>query len=134
MEFFGGCSCGAVRYRARGQPHDIVNCHCDRCRRSAGAPFVPWATFKADQFEFVGDVPKEYRSSPLVARTFCSVCGTSLTNRNVDQPDEVFVNICSLDNAESIRPERHIWVSRQLSWVCLVDDLPRMEEDDGSGD
>lgn len=42
----GGCLCGAVRYEATGRPHNVTHCHCADCRRSSGAAFVRWASFR----------------------------------------------------------------------------------------
>ena len=43
----GGCLCGRVRYRVAGAPVRVTHCHCTLCRRSAEAPFLTWATFRA---------------------------------------------------------------------------------------
>jgi hypothetical protein len=32
----GGCYCGAVRYRAKDVPPDVIECHCSQCRKQAG--------------------------------------------------------------------------------------------------
>ena len=34
----GGCRCGAVRYHVSGEPAYAALCHCNDCRKSAGAP------------------------------------------------------------------------------------------------
>jgi hypothetical protein len=49
--FRGGCLCGAVRYEAQGPATQLCFCHCESCRRAAGAPGVPWATFQAANFK-----------------------------------------------------------------------------------
>ncbi|RAP56985.1 hypothetical protein [Oleiagrimonas sp. MCCC 1A03011] len=41
----GHCLCGAVAYVARSEPVNPHYCHCDACRRSAGAPVVAWVNF-----------------------------------------------------------------------------------------
>lgn len=38
----GGCACGAIRYRVEGRPLVSSVCHCRTCRKTAGAPLVPW--------------------------------------------------------------------------------------------
>lgn len=121
----GGCLCGAVRYTAAGTPYDIVHCHCQRCRRSVGAPFVTWASFPAVGFVFTEAEPASYWSTAQVCRTFCERCGTSLTNRSQSRPDEVVVNAASLDEPERIAPEQHIWTSERVRWIELADGLPQ---------
>jgi hypothetical protein len=124
MEYTGGCFCGAIRYRITGEGYDAVNCHCRRCRRSVGAPFVSWVSFRVEEFEYTAGAPAEYESSPGALRAFCSVCGTSLGNRRVDRPEEIVISICSLDQPETVAPGLHIWGSEQLPWVRLADGLP----------
>jgi hypothetical protein len=36
----GGCLCGAIRYEGIGEPYNVTHCHCEDCRKSAGAPFA----------------------------------------------------------------------------------------------
>ena len=44
----GGCLCGAVRYRAQGEPRAALHCHCADCRRASGVAFLSWAAFPRD--------------------------------------------------------------------------------------
>ena len=37
----GGCLCGAIRYRVTAEPQGRTLCHCESCRRAAGAPPSP---------------------------------------------------------------------------------------------
>ena len=32
----GGCLCGKVQFEIAGEPRDIVNCHCSKCRKFHG--------------------------------------------------------------------------------------------------
>ena len=123
-ERFGGCFCGAVRYRVRGEPHPVCHCHCLNCRRSSGAPFVTWAEFDSADLTFVSGEPGTYVQEERVERTFCRECGTSLTYRR-RQSSRLDVAVASLDDPESVTPADHLWTSRQLSWIRLDDGLPR---------
>ena len=71
MELTGGCHCGAVRYRLTGAPAYAALCHCDDCRKSAGAPLVHWTCFPAASFELTQGELRDYRSSDLGTRSFC---------------------------------------------------------------
>jgi len=119
----GGCLCGAIRYRASGMPYDATSCHCNTCRRATGAPFVSWTSFRRDEFTVEKGQPVVYESSPGVERTFCGRCGTALTYRRTDQPDEIDVTIASLDDASAVAPADHTWTRHRLSWVVLRDAL-----------
>jgi hypothetical protein len=123
--FNGGCLCGAVRFRATGEPRYLCYCHCESCRRAAGATSVPWATFARERFELTGPALVEYRSSAQVLRGFCGTCGSSLTYRNEARADEVDVILAALDEPALLAPAAHVWVADKLTWVRIEDDLPQ---------
>jgi len=120
----GGCLCGAVRYQASGPAYGITHCHCRTCRRASGAPFVTWAGFDSDKFEFTQGQPASYGSSKNVVRTFCSRCGTALTYQRLDLLDSIDVTSGSMDDPEKIKPEDHTWTESRISWIILADPLP----------
>jgi len=124
-EYEGGCLCGAVRFRAEGPASNSTLCHCTSCRRAAGAPVVAWVTFGATSFALTRGEAVRYRSSPLVIRTFCGRCGTSLCYTRDDEPETIDVTTASLDRAREFAPSDHIWTSDALPWMHGVDPLPR---------
>ncbi|MGI8482058.1 MAG: GFA family protein [Chthoniobacterales bacterium] len=119
----GGCLCGAVRNEATGQPYNITHCHCEDCRRSSGAAFVTWASFRRPKFHFAQGEP---RTVPWAGRlrSFCAACGTPLTFLSGPETEEVDVTVCSFDRPESVSPGDHTWVSDTLSWIRRDDALP----------
>ena len=119
--FRGGCLCGAIRYEASGQPYNITHCHCLDCRRSSGAPFVTWASFRRNEFRFVRGRPRKLRWAGR-QRSFCPQCGAALTF--MSGPDEIDVTVCSLDNAGRVLPADHTWTEDRLPWIRLADNLP----------
>lgn len=124
----GGCLCGALRYQVRGEPITVALCHCSMCRRSAGAPVVAWAMYAREDFAFVEGKPALYSSSPGAERGFCGNCGTQLTFTAEFLPGLVDLTVASLDDASRLPPQMHIWESRRLPWLELVDALPRHPE------
>ena len=68
-----------------------------------------------------------HRSSPQVERGFCSVCGTSLTYRHELRVGDVDFTLVSLDAAEGIEPQMHIWVQGKLPWVHINDGRPQFK-------
>ena len=124
----GGCSCGAVRYEARGDCSNSMLCHCRSCRKAAGAPVVAWATFALSGFRFTEGTPAEFRSSPPVVRTFCDTCGTPLTYRHEDYGDAIDITTCSLDEPERFPPTHHSWLSHDVPWVRFGDGLQGFQE------
>jgi hypothetical protein len=56
----GGCICGAIRYRVTGERTGSMVCHCQTCRRVAGAPVVAWVTFPSAQFQVIRGQPPSF--------------------------------------------------------------------------
>jgi hypothetical protein len=74
--FEGGCVCGAVRWRATGEPLYAYHCHCRMCQRQSGAAFLTGVTFPFDAVNWLKGEPHLYRSSENAKRGFCSQCGS----------------------------------------------------------
>ena len=119
----GGCLCGAVRYEATGKPYDVTHCHCTDCRRSNGAAFVTWASFRRADFRFTWGEPRVVPWAGRL-RSFCAACGTPLTFLTEPQANEVDVTVCTFDHPEAIAPADHTWTDDRLPWIRLADGLP----------
>jgi len=120
----GGCFCGAVRYRAGALLYPPTLCHCESCRKAAGAHAVGWLTVHVATFAYTGAPPVDYASSPGVLRQFCGRCGTPLTYRRDTRPEEVDIGIATLDDPASVAPVDHIWMEDALPWDRPGDGLP----------
>ena len=122
-KYTGGCQCGAVRYRARGELGYPHVCHCRMCQKAAGNYFLPLAAAKRQDFELTRGEPKWFHSSDLVRRGFCGACGTPLF---YDIPEADFINIAlgSLDDPDAVRPVMQSSTGRRMSWFHALDGLP----------
>jgi hypothetical protein len=127
MIYQGGCLCGAVRYRIEGEVMGSMICHCRTCRRASGTPVVAALSVERDALSIAGETVA-FQSSPKVTRRFCGVCGTGLFYEHGDEPEEVAVNTCTLDEPEAFPPTHHSWLSHDLSWIRFSDDLPSFAE------
>jgi len=124
----GGCLCGAVRYRADVAPVALALCHCQSCRRAAGAPSMAWAVFPQDAFVFTQGEASLYESSPGVIRGFCARCGTNLTYQNRARPAVIDVTTASLDRPEDFAPTKEIWIAEKIAWEQLNDAIPHFPQ------
>ena len=122
--FTGGCFCGNVRYRATGTARNLCFCHCESCRRAAGAPYVAWGSFDRTRFHVSEGQLTLKQSSPRVSRGFCAECGTSITYTNEGRPEDIDVTLSTLDDPAILPPRAHIWVEDKLPWVSIGDDVP----------
>ena len=125
MQIEGGCQCGAVRYRASGDPVMAAICHCTMCRRANAAPAVAWAMFPESDVEFTRGRPKIYASSDEGRRGFCADCGTQISFSAGYIPGLIDITIGSLDAPASVVPQFHFWHAEHLAWAEFADDLPR---------
>jgi hypothetical protein len=123
--FSGRCLCGAVRYECRGPVLSPCLCHCESCRRASGAHAVAWATVGRDSFRVLTGTLRSFASSPTVVRQFCELCGSPLTYWNAGWPDQIDVTIATLDQADDVPPEEHLWMEAASSWDRPVDGLPQ---------
>lgn len=124
----GGCLCGTVRYRVEGAIESVGHCHCNSCRRSAGAAFVTWFTIDLKRFAWTRGRPKRFASSPGVTREFCGDCGTELAYSNEKYADSIDITLGSLDCAAGHPADRHIWTADKLPWLHLDDHVPAHRE------
>ncbi|MEN2787589.1 GFA family protein [Sphingomonas qilianensis] len=123
----GYCNCGAISYSAEGEAAHHALCHCEDCRRSAGAPLVGWIAFKTDQVTVRGQ-PVTYASSAHGRRQFCGVCGTGLFYTNAEMlPRIIDIQSATLDDAAAYPPAAQIQVAERLPWIETMSDLPRFE-------
>jgi hypothetical protein len=121
----GRCLCGAIRYQCGPPLYPPTLCHCESCRRAAGAHAVGWLTVRPDGLNYETTAPREFESSPGVHRAFCGRCGTALTYRNARRPAEIDVTICSLEHPEAAAPADHIWMQDAPAWDRPTDGLPQ---------
>ena len=125
----GSCLCGAVRYAATGAPREFELCHCSRCRKASGGPFIAELVLETDDFRWeqggslvrVYEAPVRARPPPH-RRAFCTVCGGPVP---IVADDLVRIPAGTLDGDPGIRPQRHIFADLKAEWFDITDDLPR---------
>ena len=115
--------CGAVRFKAEGQPINVRLCHCRSCQKAMGSPFFARALFPQTALTVAGETGR-FPSSKDLDRIFCKTCGTRLfgwrTNGTV-----AGVALAAFDDRNAFTPTEHIWVSEKMAWVNLDDGLPQ---------
>jgi hypothetical protein len=119
----GGCFCGAVRYRVRGDAVWKAGCTCNTCVKMHAAPYVVWAGFDRADHELTRGQPMVFKSSPHVVREFCPNCGSTLTYGKeaggvaaLEQAARViYVAVASLDDPGAYPPDGDIPVREFVS-------------------
>lgn len=120
----GRCYCGASLVTARTNPQIVSYCHCSDCRRITGAPVAAFAAFAPQDVSITPD-PAQFSASVGVIRQFCPACGSPLMASFDYLPDQVFVPLGILDQAESLPPQLHSHAQAKLTWLHISDDLDR---------
>ena len=133
----GGCYCGAIRYESDEPPISAMVCHCRECQRWTGSAFLAAVAFTLTGFRYTKGSPKLNQSAPILERSFCPDCGSSLHSRYLVElsedgtsgPDSAWISVGTLDKPEVAEMKFHYGVERQLPWVHFEDDLPRIRCD-----
>jgi hypothetical protein len=84
MHLEGGCYCGAVRFKADGDPVLKAQCLCHECTHVTGGGPNLFIAMPPDGFAYTKGAPASFKRPDLpnpVTREFCANCGTQLVTR-----------------------------------------------------
>jgi len=121
----GGCQCGAVRFRIRGELGRASICHCRMCQKQFGGFFGPLVTAPKGGVEWIHEEPSYFQSSINIDRGFCARCGTPLTYR---YPDGLDIAIGAFDEREDLMPTIQINHASRLPWVDRIFGQPSLDD------
>jgi hypothetical protein len=129
----GGCLCGAVRYRVKGNPSRASMCHCTFCKRRTGSALGIVALFQDENLEITG-LPlmtyehKSDESHRWIRLEFCSRCGTTVTLKLERFPGARGIAVGTLDDPGWVKFERVIWTRSALPWMTYPAGIERFEK------
>ena len=125
----GGCACGSIRYRMETAPLIVHCCHCRWCQRETGTAFALNALIEAERLIHlraepeVIDTPSQSGSGQRIAR--CPNCRIAVwSNYAAAGPIIRFVRVGTLDTADVLSPDVHIFTASKQPWVILPQDVP----------
>lgn len=121
----GGCLCGAVRFRAAGEPRFVAHCHCRSCRRQTGSVIASFAGYPTTEVSWTKGRPLAYASSPGVTRGFCAKCGTPLAYESEKRPGDIDLFLGAFDEPEQLPATLHVWTEERVPWFHADESLPR---------
>ena len=121
----GGCLCGGVRYQITGECRDIINCHCENCRRTHGH-IAAYTSLRQSQLKLICQRTLQWYhdESPDTFRGFCNCCGASLFWDARDDRGKIAVAAGSLDDSHELKTIGHIFVSEAGKYYEIDDALP----------
>lgn len=114
IERSGGCACGALRFVTRGDASRVGLCHCLRCQKAHGAPYLAFAVFPRAAVALSGP-SAAWESSPGYHRLYCPACGSRFANL---VGEEIELPVASFDDAKGLSPHYENWVVRRLPWIA----------------
>ncbi len=126
----GGCACGAIRYECSSEPLMAVHCQCRQCQRDSGTGHASHMAFPEQALRVTGEptfFEQKADSGNIVARGFCSTCGSPVLSRNSGMTDMLFVRGGSLDDPSLFKPQMVVWASAGQPWDHMDPALPSAE-------
>src|ERR1700704_2461061 len=119
MTMSGGCQCGAVRYRAEGEPLIQGLCHCRNCQRISGAGHIGFICFPEGAVTVAG-ATRSYSltggSGRTATRYFCPTCHSGVFGRSEIMPGEINLYAGSLDDLSWFKPTVAIFTRSRPAW------------------
>ena len=115
----GGCLCGALRYRAEGEPLFQGLCHCRNCQRTSGGGHVGFVCFAEDAVAVDGET-RSYASTGGSGRTAtrfsCPTCLSIVYGTAEVMPGLINIYAGSLDDTSQFKPHVAIFTRSLPVW------------------
>ena len=117
----GGCLCGGIRYRITGPRRDVINCHCENCRRTHGHIAAYTSVLQSDLDLIEAQSLQWYHDeSPDTYRGFCNRCGASLFWDRLES-DAISVAAGTLDEPSGLATAAEIFVADKGDYYELAE-------------
>ncbi|QFT56265.1 GFA family protein [Microbulbifer sp. THAF38] len=125
----GGCVCGAVRFRAIGQPRRVSLCSCSWCRKRTGSLIGVSVYFDKNNVQFINAELKTHQllsdAGRWVECQFCEHCGSALTWTLEFLPEYRGIAGGAFDAPMFIQPERYVYYQNKPEWLEINGDIRR---------
>ena len=125
----GSCGCGSVQYKLNSEIMNVVNCHCNMCRKHNGSAFSTYAALPFKSLQITqGDALIKHYSLDIAKKHFCNKCGTPLYNTNDHYPGACMIYSGTLNTSNTLTPGINVWCESQLAWLnelSAISSLPQ---------
>ena len=131
----GGCLCGAIRYRVKGnsRPLRTYVCHCTDCQRRTGSAFSTIVWFEKESVELTGDGLTTYEHRNVESNRwrrshFCNRCGTTFMWTAEHRPGVRIIMVGTLDDPNWVKIQWHVWTRSAQQWVVVPQNVDCYEK------
>ncbi len=127
--YSGNCACGGIQFEIEKTKANVVNCHCNKCRKLNGSSHSTYFVVSGKRFNLKegNELLKSYSPSEQAVKNFCNNCGTPIFNMNLKYPNLKMVHYGSINFLEEIKPNINIFCQSKLSWVLIDSETANYE-------
>ena len=120
----GHCLCGGIRFRITGSLRPVVNCHCERCRRTTGHFMAATACHRDDVVIESDETLAWYRPEEDVKYGFCTRCGATVFWHTDARPESVSISAGMLDTPTGLHTEFALHTAAASDYYELDESIP----------
>jgi hypothetical protein len=125
----GRCLCGEVTYVVTGPLRDVIDCHCQRCRRFTGHHLAASSADARDvEIDDVEGLLTWFHPVDEAGYAFCRRCGSSLFWQGLGTPDRISICAGTLEPPTGLRTVEAWWTSEASDYHDRPDLPERAEE------
>lgn len=126
----GSCLCKAIKYEMVKFEPKIANCFCSMCRKISGTSHATYGSVRIENLVFLSgeEFIRIYQSSDKAERGFCSICGSNLFYRLLNQNSCIEIALGSLDDEPNIFPDANIYIGSRTKWSLGLENLVNYHE------
>ncbi len=119
--FSGSCGCGTINFEVKALRTNVVNCHCNSCRKMNGGSFSTYFVVSQKNFELTAgeDFLSCFSLTENARKHFCKICGTPVFNLNLKYPRLRMVHFGTLNLPAETTPDVNIFCQSKLPWVAF---------------
>jgi hypothetical protein len=131
-EIKGSCRCGKVSYQSGADPVFTGVCHCKNCQKETGSAFAAVIAVPSSSLSMTGAVTRfvgKGDSGQPTHRTFCPVCGSTVTMQADVMAGITMLAVGTLDDVSGVKPAMQIYCDSAQPWVALggeMQSFPKM--------
>ena len=131
-KYNGKCSCGQVHYTLKNDPIFTHACHCTLCQRYTASAFIVHSLMETSNFTLIkGSLsetagPSGSGKGHVIKR--CPNCGDQIYSHFMGLNNLLVLKTTTLNNANEMPPQAHVFLDSKLEWLKLNDDIPKFDK------